>query len=91
MMFAFQRGHVWEEVLILLPKHVSVVLLSATVPNVLEFANWVGRTRGKKMYVVATTKRPVPLEHYLYTGWGGATKDDRFLVLGQDGVFNKLK
>lgn len=35
------RGHVWEEVLILLPDHVCIVMLSATVPNTLEFANWV--------------------------------------------------
>ena len=32
----FQRGVVWEEVLIMLPKHVNIILLSATVPNTLE-------------------------------------------------------
>lgn len=62
------RGHVWEEVLILLPDHVCIVMLSATVPNTLEFANWVGKTKKKRVYVVSTPKRPVPLEHYLYTG-----------------------
>lgn len=36
-----ERGYVWEEVLILLPDHVSIVMLSATIPNTLEFANWV--------------------------------------------------
>lgn len=37
-----QRGVVWEEVLIMLPDHVSIILLSATVPNALEFADWIG-------------------------------------------------
>ncbi len=37
-----QRGVVWEEVLIMLPDHVSIILLSATVPNALEFSEWIG-------------------------------------------------
>ena len=32
----------WEEVLIMLPDHVSIILLSATVPNALEFSEWIG-------------------------------------------------
>lgn len=81
------RGHVWEEVLILLPDHVCIVMLSATVPNTLEFANWVGKTKKKRVYVVSTPKRPVPLEHYLYTGCGGKTKDDLFLVVDEKSNF----
>lgn len=57
---------VWEEVIILLPPHVKLVLLSATVPNVLEFADWVGRTRQQVIHVTGTTRRPVPLEHNIY-------------------------
>ncbi|KAL7986419.1 hypothetical protein Chor_011585, partial [Crotalus horridus] len=37
-----ERGVVWEEVLIMLPDHVNIILLSATVPNTLEFADWIG-------------------------------------------------
>lgn len=37
-----QRGVVWEEVIIMLPDHVNIILLSATVPNTKEFADWVG-------------------------------------------------
>ena len=37
-----QRGVVWEEVLIMLPEHVGIIMLSATVPNTKEFAGWVG-------------------------------------------------
>ncbi|KAI8587624.1 antiviral helicase [Geranomyces variabilis] len=61
-----ERGVVWEEVIIMLPAHVNLILLSATVPNTREFADWVGRTKKKDIYVISTAKRPVPLEHYLY-------------------------
>lgn len=64
----FERGVVWEEVIIMLPEHVSLILLSATVPNTFEFASWVGRTKRKDIYVISTPKRPVPLEHYLWAG-----------------------
>ena len=84
------RGHVWEEVLIMLPSHVNIVLLSATVPNTSEFADWIGRIKRRKIYVISTTKRPVPLEHYLYTGTGGKTKDDRFLIVDSAGTFVKI-
>ncbi|CAJ0639178.1 5695_t:CDS:10 [Entrophospora sp. SA101] len=61
-----ERGVVWEEVIIMLPGHVKFVLLSATVPNTKEFADWIGRTKKKDIYVISTLKRPVPLEHFLY-------------------------
>lgn len=64
----FERGVVWEEVIIMLPEHVSLILLSATVPNTHEFASWVGRTKHKDIYVISTSKRPVPLEHYIWAG-----------------------
>jgi antiviral helicase SKI2 len=57
---------VWEEVIIMLPAHVNFVLLSATVPNTVEFADWVGRTRKKIISVISTDKRPVPLQHFLW-------------------------
>ncbi|KAH7915723.1 ATP-dependent RNA helicase [Hygrophoropsis aurantiaca] len=63
-----ERGVVWEEVIIMLPDHVNIILLSATVPNTKEFADWVGRTKKKDIYVISTAQRPVPLEHYLYAG-----------------------
>ena len=61
-----ERGVVWEEVIIMLPEQVTLILLSATVPNTYEFASWVGRTKKKDIYVISTPKRPVPLEHYLW-------------------------
>ncbi|KAK5169368.1 Antiviral helicase ski2 [Saxophila tyrrhenica] len=61
-----ERGVVWEEVIIMLPEHVTLICLSATVPNTYEFASWVGRTKKKDIYVISTPKRPVPLEHYIW-------------------------
>uniref|UniRef100_A0A0K0EBJ5 Helicase ATP-binding domain-containing protein n=1 Tax=Strongyloides stercoralis TaxID=6248 RepID=A0A0K0EBJ5_STRER len=64
-----ERGHVWEEVLILLPPSVTIVMLSATVPNCMEFADWVGRVKDRNIIVIQTLFRPVPLEHYVYCGF----------------------
>ncbi|CAN8062450.1 unnamed protein product [Agarophyton chilense] len=61
-----ERGVVWEESIILLPTAVNIVMLSATVPNAMEFASWVGRTRQKAVYVVSTRQRPVPLVHQVF-------------------------
>ncbi|KAL0458826.1 UNVERIFIED_CONTAM: DExH-box ATP-dependent RNA helicase DExH11 [Sesamum latifolium] len=61
-----ERGVVWEEVIIMLPRHINFVLLSATVPNTIEFADWIGRTKQKQIRLTGTTKRPVPLEHCLF-------------------------
>lgn len=81
------RGVVWEEVLILLPQHVNIIMLSATVSNTIVFADWVGRTKKKKIHVISTLKRPVPLEHYLYTGSDGKSKDEMFLLQDASGKF----
>lgn len=75
------RGVVWEEVIIMLPDHVKYILLSATVPNTFEFANWVGRTKQKDMYVISTPKRPVPLEIFI---WG---KKNLYKTINAQGVF----
>lgn len=82
-----ERGVVWEEVLILLPNHVNIIMLSATVPNTLVFADWVGRTKKKKIYVISTLKRPVPLEHFLYTGSNAKSRDEMFLLQNAQGQF----
>lgn len=79
-----ERGHVWEEVFIMLPEHVRLVLLSATVPNVVDFADWLGRVRRRPTHVVFTTKRPVPLEHYLYLGKDGHSINERYQFIDEN-------
>lgn len=54
------RGYAWEEVLILLPPHVKLVLLSATVPNSRTIADWCARVRMQPMHLVTSDQRPVP-------------------------------
>uniref|UniRef100_A0A915KCX2 Helicase ATP-binding domain-containing protein n=1 Tax=Romanomermis culicivorax TaxID=13658 RepID=A0A915KCX2_ROMCU len=85
-----ERGLVWEEVLIFLPKSIKIIMLSATVSNTMAFAEWVGRLKDRKVYVISTLKRPVPLEHYLYTGSDGKTKNNRFLLVDKNGKINKV-
>ncbi|MFH4976064.1 hypothetical protein AB6A40_002773 [Gnathostoma spinigerum] len=82
-----ERGHVWEEVLIMLPSQVKIIMLSATVPNHFEFADWVGRIKNCEITVIMTAYRPVPLEHYLYAGQDGKTRDFLFRVVDSSGQF----
>ncbi|HEX8097386.1 MAG TPA: DEAD/DEAH box helicase [Pyrinomonadaceae bacterium] len=56
------RGHVWEEAIILTPPRVRLLLLSATIGNAKEFAAWIEEIRGVRCGVVARPgARPVPL------------------------------
>ena len=65
-----ERGVVWEEVLILMPHNIRAVFLSATVPNALQFAEWICHLHGSPCHVVYTDYRPVPLQHYAYAAKG---------------------
>jgi superfamily II DNA/RNA helicase len=56
-----ERGIVWELSLGMLPEHVRLLLLSATVGNSLEFVNWLDRCHGRKIELVEGTERRVPL------------------------------
>jgi ATP-dependent RNA helicase HelY len=56
------RGHVWEEAIILTPPRIRLLLLSATVGNADEFAAWIAEVRGVRCGVVTRPgARPVPL------------------------------
>ncbi|MFA4983736.1 MAG: DEAD/DEAH box helicase [Candidatus Omnitrophota bacterium] len=60
-----ERGTVWEESLIFLPKHMNILALSATIPNIGEFASWIESIHSRPVKTVTEEKRPVPL-HFLY-------------------------
>lgn len=56
------RGHVWEEAIILTPLRIRLLLLSATIGNQDEFAAWIEKVRGVRCGVVSRPgARPVPL------------------------------
>lgn len=45
------------------------------------------RIKKRHIYVISTMKRPVPLEHYLYTGNSTKTQKEMFLLLDPAGNF----
>ncbi|HEX6187837.1 MAG TPA: DEAD/DEAH box helicase [Pyrinomonadaceae bacterium] len=56
------RGHVWEEAIILTPSRIRMLLLSATIGNADELARWIEELRGVRCGVVTRPgARPVPL------------------------------
>lgn len=66
------RGRVWEETIMLLPQHIQMVMLSATLDSPEKFATWC-ETRGnqtntsdKVVYLASTYERVVPLTHYTF-------------------------
>jgi len=61
-----ERGHVWEETLILLPPQVRLILLSATIDSPEIFANWLGNAKQHPIVLLKTTHRIVPLIHGVY-------------------------
>lgn len=57
-----ERGHVWEEAIILTPPRIRLLLLSATIGNAEEFSGWIEEVRGVRCGVVRRPgARPVPL------------------------------
>ena len=66
------RGHVWEQSILLLPRHVQIVGLSATLDDPEKFAYWL-EMRGQKtnesskdVYLTRKLIRAVPLIHYSF-------------------------
>jgi len=76
------RGQTWEKTILLLPPHIQMVMLSATIDRPDQFAQWcenrgmgTGKTIGidtsqdipkKEVYLASTNHRVVPLSHYAY-------------------------
>lgn len=79
------RGVVWEETIILLPDKVRYVFLSATIPNAMQFAEWITKTHGQPVHVVYTDFRPTPLQHYFFP----AGADGIHLVVDEKGMFRE--
>ncbi|ANB11452.1 ATP-dependent RNA helicase MTR4 [Sugiyamaella lignohabitans] len=80
-----ERGVVWEETIILLPDNVRYVFLSATIPNAMQFAEWICKTHEQPCHVVYTNFRPTPLQHYLFPAGGSGIH----LVVDEKSVFRE--
>ena len=78
------RGHVWEEAIILSPPRIRLLLLSATIGNAEQFAGWISEVRGVRCGVVTRPgARPVPLRAAVML------PNQRLLpLLGDDGKLN---
>ena len=66
------RGHVWEQCIMLLPFHIQMIGLSATLDDPEKFAFWL-ETKGditkpieKEVYLTKKQVRAVPLTHYSF-------------------------
>lgn len=70
------RGSAWEEALILTPPSCQVLLLSASVANAEEFADWISNQGKKRCTLVRTEHRPVPLTNLVYYGGHWLTEDN---------------
>lgn len=78
-----ERGHVWEEAIILSPPRIRLLLLSATVGRADEFATWIEEVRGAKVRVIKAGPRPVELRAaYL------SRELQLFPLLGENGKYN---
>lgn len=64
------RGHVWEETLILLPPTIHLILLSATLSSPQVFAQWLGNLKKVPLWLISTQWRAVPLEHAVISSEG---------------------
>lgn len=60
------RGKVWEETLVLLPREVNLILLSATIDKADQMADWLGNIKQKNIHLISTKNRVVPLRHYFW-------------------------
>ena len=56
-----ERGVVWEETLILCPTQTRLLLLSASIGNPQEMAEWLTSIRSTDCHLIRHTKRSVPL------------------------------
>jgi len=66
------RGHVWEQTIMMLPRHIQMIGLSATLDDPEKFAYWL-ETRGelskeedKEVFLTRKQMRAVPLIHYSF-------------------------
>lgn len=60
------RGKVWEETVVMLPKKIAIVGLSATIDKAAELAKWIGKLKEKNTVLIPTSHRVVPLTHVFW-------------------------
>jgi superfamily II RNA helicase len=62
-----ERGKIWEETIMMMPKHIQMIMLSATLDRPEKFASWCENINNNKtVYLTTTNERIVPLTHYSF-------------------------
>ncbi|KAI4837469.1 ATP-dependent RNA helicase MTR4 [Plasmodium brasilianum] len=79
------RGVIWEETIILLPLMVRLIFLSATIPNGIQFAEWVSSIKSQACHIVYTDYRPTPLQHYIFP----TSSESVFLICDENKEFKR--
>jgi superfamily II RNA helicase len=60
------RGHVWEQSIMMMPSHIQMVGLSATLNDPVKFATWIETQSSREIYLAVKLTRTVPLTHYSF-------------------------
>ena len=81
-----ERGTVWEEAIILLPKQMRILALSATIPNIDQFVGWLRKIHSFPLKSIIEGVRPVPL-HFFFQSNNEIFYD--FLKLKQSNLLRK--
>ena len=86
-----ERGQVWEKTILMLPEHIQMVMLSATIDSPHKFAEWcearypnTESIKKKSVVLASTDHRIVPLTHY-----GFLTTNDSYISAIKDKTLAK--
>ena len=88
------RGKVWEETIMKMPKHVQMVMLSATIDRSESFASWIETIKEREVWISSTNIRVVPLIHYTYYQFNQQTykkTTDKKMKLLMENIDSKIK
>ena len=80
------RGHVWEQTILMLPPHIQMIMLSATIDAPIKFGEWV-ELQGKPVWLCSTEKRVVPLTHYSFL----TTHEGMVKLIKDDGLKQEIR
>jgi len=60
------RGNVWEQSIMYIPKNIQIIALSATLNQPAKIGKWIESIHEKPSHIISTTRRVVPLYFNLY-------------------------
>jgi len=82
-----ERGAVWERSIMMMPSHIQMVMLSATLPDADRFCRWIAECKQRNVSHTTTPHRAVPLTHYLLTAGGRKSGPVKVMIMDNYGKF----